>query len=266
MLKSNAADGKESMAKLSVVVICFNEEAILEKCLSAVQWADEIVVLDSFSMDRTLEIARQHTKRVFQNEWQGYARQKALALTYASHPWILSLDADEVVSPALAEEIQAILARDADLAGYRIPRMTFYLGRFLRHCWYPDFKVRLFQKALGRWSEDEVHETIVLEGPSGKLEHPLLHYSFPSIREHLGTIQQYTSLGSAALARSGRSFSVVRLLGSPLFMFLQQYIGKRGFLDGIPGLVASVLSAFHEFVKYAKLYELEKNKEQSRLA
>ena len=144
--------------------------------------------------------------------------------------------------------------------------MTFYLGRFLRHCWYPDFKVRLFQKALGRWSEDEVHESVVLDGSSGKLRNPLLHYSFPSIREHLGTIQHYTSLGAASLARSGRPFSVARLLGSPLFMFLQQYVGKRGFLDGIPGLVASVLSAFHEFVKYAKLYELEKIEAESRLA
>ncbi len=248
------------MAKLSVVIICLNEEAILEKCLSAVQWADEIVVLDSFSTDRTVEIARQYTTRVFQNEWQGYAQQKTLALSHASHSWILSLDADEVVSPELAEEIRSILAREPNLAGYRVPRMTFYLGRFLRHCWYPDFKVRLFQKALGRWSEHEVHESVLLEGPSGKLEHPLLHYSFPSIQDHLRTIQQYTSLGAASLARSGRSFSLARLLGSPLFMFLQQYVGKRGFLDGIPGLVASVLSAFHEFVKYAKLYELTKEK------
>ncbi len=254
------------MAKLSVVVICFNEEAILEKCLSAVQWADEIVVLDSFSTDRTLEIARQYTKQVFQNEWQGYGRQKALALTYASHPWILSLDADEIVSTALAKEIRLILGREKDLAGYRIPRMTFYLGRFLRHCWYPDFKVRLFQKARGRWSEDDVHESVLLDGPSGKLSHPLLHYSFQSLREHIATIQRYTSLGALSLARSGRSFSLARLLGSPLFMFLQQYVGKRGFLDGIPGLVASVLSAVHEFVKYAKLYELEKNESASRPA
>lgn len=245
------------MAKLSVVVICFNEEAILEKCLSAVQWADEIVVVDSFSTDRTLEIARKYTSRVFQKEWRGYAQQKALALHHASHPWILSLDADEVVSPELAREIRSLLAGEPDLAGFRIPRMAFYLGRFLRHCWYPDFKVRLFQKALGRWSEHDVHETVLLDGPCGKLKHPLLHYSFPSIRDHLETMQEYTTLGAESLARSGRSFSLARLLGSPLAMFFQHYVGKRGFLDGIPGLVASVLSAFHEFVKYAKLYELE---------
>ncbi len=246
------------MAKLSVVIICFNEEAILEKCLSAVEWADEIVVVDSFSTDRTLEIARNYTTRVYQNEWQGYARQKALALHHASHPWILSLDADEVVSPELADEIRSLLAGEPDLAGYRVPRMAFYLGRFLRHCWYPDFKVRLFQKSLGRWSEHEVHETVLLEGPSGKMNNPLFHYSFPSIRDHLQTIQEYTTLGAESLARSGRTFSLARLLGSPLFMFLQQYVGKRGFLDGIPGLVASVLSGYHEFVKYAKLYELTK--------
>jgi cellulose synthase/poly-beta-1,6-N-acetylglucosamine synthase-like glycosyltransferase len=246
------------MAKLSVVIICFNEEAILEKCLSAVQWADEIVVLDSFSTDRTLEIARQYATQIHQHEWQGFARQKTLALTHASHPWILSLDADEVVSPELAEEIQALLAQGPALAGYRIPRRAFYLGRFLHHCWYPDFKVRLFQRARGRWSDQDVHETVLLDGPCGRLKHPLLHYSFPSIQAHLSTMQEYTSLGAASLARAGRSFSLARLLGSPLFMFLQQYVAKRGFLDGVPGLVASALSAFHEFVKYAKLYELTK--------
>ena len=254
------------MAKLSVVIICFNEEAILGKCLSAVQWADEIVVLDSFSTDRSLQIARHYTNRVFQNVWQGYAKQKTLALSYASHPWVLSLDADEVVSPELAREIQSLLAREPAVAGYRVPRMAFYLGRFLRHCWYPDLKMRLFRKELGRWSEHDVHESLLLDGPAGKLEHPLLHYSFASIQDHLGTIQQYTTLAAQSLARSGRAFSLARLLGSPLFMFLQQYIGKRGFLDGIPGLVASVLSAFHEFVKYAKLYELTRNEETTRLS
>jgi hypothetical protein len=168
----------------------------------------------------------------------------------------LSLDADEVVSPELAGEIQSLLTGEPDLAGYRIPRRAFYLGRFLHHCWYPDFKLRLFKKALGSWSDQDVHETVLVEGQTGKLKHPLLHYSFPSIREHLKTIQEYTSLGAASLARSGRRFSLARLLGSPVFMFLQQYVAKRGFLDGVPGLVASVLSAFHEFVKYAKLYEL----------
>ena len=244
------------MTKLSVVVICYNEEAILGKCLSAVQWAEEIVVLDSFSTDRTLEVARQYTARVSQSEWQGYAKQKALALTYASHPWVLSLDADEVVSPELAQEIQSLLVGEPGLAGYRVPRLAFYLGRFLRHCWYPDLKLRLFRKDRGRWSDHEVHESFLLDGPAGQLKNPLFHYSFPSIEDHLRTIQQYTTLGAESLANAGRVFSLARLLGSPLFMFLQQYIGKRGFLDGIPGLIASLLSAFHEFVKYAKLYEL----------
>ena len=248
------------MTELSVVVICYNEEAILGKCLSAVQWAQEVVVLDSFSTDRTLEIARNYTARVFQREWQGYAKQKALALNYASHPWVLSLDADEVVSPELAQEIQSLLVSEPGLAGYRIPRMAFYLGRFLRHCWYPDLKLRLFRKDRGRWSEHEVHESFLLDGPAGQLKNPLFHYSFPGIEDHLRTIQEYTTLGAESLANAGRVFSIARLLGSPLFMFLQQYIGKRGFLDGIPGLVASVFSAFHEFVKYAKLYELTRRR------
>ncbi len=246
------------MAGLSVVIICFNEEKNLERCLSSVRWAEEIVVLDSYSTDRTLEIAKQYTSRVYQHEWEGYSRQKSRALALATQPWILSLDADEAVSPGLAEEIRGCFEGETKFTGYRMPRMAYYLGRFLRHCWYPDYQLRLFRRDRGRWIGAEVHEKILLDGPVGTLRHPLLHYSFEGIGDHLETISRYTALGAESLRRSGRSFSLLRLLGSPLAMFLQNYVGKRGFLDGLPGFIASVLSGVHEFVKYARLYELER--------
>jgi len=243
------------MNRLSVVLICFNEEAILDKCLSAVQWADEIVIVDSFSTDRTVEIARRYTDKVRQHAWQGYGRQKNLAMGLASCPWVLSLDADEVVSPALAEEIRGVLARSPDRAGYRIPRRTRYLGRTLRHAWTPDYKLRLFRRGRAVWGEEQVHESVRLEGPVGTLSAPLIHHSFASVEDHVRTLQRYTTLGADDLVRAGRRFSLARLLGSPLVLFAKQYLLKRGFLDGIPGLIACVLSAVHEFLKYAKLYE-----------
>jgi len=244
------------MGKLSVVVVSYNEEANLGKCLSSVSWADEIVVVDSFSQDRTVEIARRFTDRVFQHPWLGYGKQKNLALDRATFPWVLSLDADEVVSPELAQEIRSVLGGEIQVSGFALPRMTWYLGRFLRHCWYPDYKVRLFRKDRARWKEQDVHETVLLDGPCGRLRHPLFHYSFRSVHAHLEALQRYTSLSARQDRLQGRRFPMHRLLGSPWVMFLKLYVLKRGFLDGVPGLIASVLSAFHEFVKYAKLYEL----------
>lgn len=250
-------DGVE-MGKLSVVVVSYNEEANLGKCLSSVSWADEIVVVDSFSQDRTVEIARRFTERVFQHPWLGYGRQKNLALDRATSPWVLSLDADEVVSPELAQEIRSVLEGEVQVSGFALPRMTWYLGRFLRHCWYPDYKVRLFRKDRARWKEQDVHETVLLDGPCGKLRHPLFHYSFRSVHAHVEALQRYTSLSARQDRLQGKRFPMHRLLGSPGVMFLKLYVLKRGFLDGVPGLIASVLSAFHEFIKYAKLYELHR--------
>ena len=252
------------MNRLSVAVICCNEEAILDKSLSSVQWADEIVVVDSFSTDRTVEIARRYTDKVVQHPWQGYGRQKNLALDRVAGPWVLSLDADEVVTPELALEIRRLLAGSPDRAGYSIPRVSWYLGRRLRHVWYPDRKLRLFLKGRASWGEEAVHESLRLDGPQGRLAAPLEHHGFDSVREHIATLQRYTDLGALELYHRGRAFSLLRLLGSPLVLFVKQFILKRGFLDGLPGLIACVLSGVHEFAKYAKLHELERHRAGSR--
>ena len=149
------------MNKISVAIITKNEEANIRGCLESVRWADDVVVVDSGSTDQTLEICRQFPARIFAEEWKGFARQKNSAIAKTRHEWVLSLDADEVVGPELAREIQSLLMREPDFAGYQVPRMAHYLGRFLRHCWYPDYKLRLFRKEVGRWSEHEVHETVV---------------------------------------------------------------------------------------------------------
>jgi len=247
------------MERLSVIVICYNEEHRIGACLASVSWADEIVLVDSFSTDRTVEIAGHYTFRIYQYPWQGYGRQKNIALSHASHDWILGLDADEVVSQELAREIQDILKGGPSCSGYRMPRMSFYMGRFLRHCWYPDYKVRLFSKERARWDGREVHEDIQITGQIGTLKGNLLHYSFPSLEEHIQTLQEYTTLSSEILWKNKKRFPLHKLLGSPLVMFFKLYLLKRGFLDGMPGLIASVMSAFHEFVKYAKYYERKKS-------
>ncbi len=241
---------------LSAVVICYNEATRISSCLESLSWADEIVVVDSFSTDSTVEIARRFTDKVYQHAWQGYGAQKNIAVSLASHDWILSVDADEVVSRALASEIKELLEQPLRYAAYRIPRISFYMGRFLRHCWYPDYKVRLFSRQLAHWDSRSIHEAVRVQGPIGTLKGRLLHYSFPSIDDHIATIQTYTSLGAAECAQARSRFVVAKLLVSPVAMFLKLYVLKRGFLDGIPGLIASVLSAVHEFVKYAKYYEL----------
>lgn len=256
-LDSQAPGRAFRMKELSVVMICYNEESILGKSLSSVRWADEIVIVDSYSTDGTLEVARQYTERIVQHAWQGYGRQKNLALTYASCPWILSLDADEVVTKELEKEIRALLTQGPECTGYRIPRMTCYLGTLLRHTWYPDYKLRLFQKDCVIWGEEGVHESVRLEGSQGQLKNPLIHYSFPTISDHIRTLQRYTTLGAEERMNAGKAFSLVRMFVSPLAMFWKQYVMKRGFLDGLPGLIACVLSGVHEFVKYAKLYELQ---------
>lgn len=238
---------------LSVVVITRNEEAEIDDCLRSVAWADEIVVLDSGSTDKTVEIARRRTDRIFHAEFDGFADQKRRVTDLARGPWILNVDADERVTEELGAEIRAVLDGPSPHAGYRIPRLTWYLGAFIRHgTWYPDRKLRLFRKEKGRWTGGSVHESVEVDGTIGTLRCPLLHYSFRTLSDHYETIDRFTRLGAADLAARGRGGSPLCLLVHPPATFIKSYFLRLGLLDGWRGLLIAALSARHAYLKYAR--------------
>lgn len=247
---------------LSVCVITGNEEDNIRRCLESVRWADEIVVVDSFSRDRTVEIAREFTDRVFQHRWMGYIGQKAIARNLARGEWILFVDADEAVSPALRGEILAALRRGVPdaVAGFDFPRQVWFLHRWIRHGdWYPDAKLRLFRKERGRCCGIEPHERIEIDGELRHLSAPLFHYTYDDIADQLSTLNRFTTIGAESAAqgrRHARLYVLWGMLFHPPFRFLRCYFFKLGVLDGLAGLVIARTIAFGTFVKYAKLWEL----------
>ena len=245
---------------LSVIIITLNEEANLPRALKSVAWADEVIVVDSGSLDRTQQIACELGARVFERPWTGYGQQKNFAQTLAKNDWILNLDADEVVSHSLAHEIQATLQNAAQNPtaplGYYIPRKTFYLGRWIRYGgWYPNYLMRLANKNHASWSEPPVHEAWEIQGPTAELQAPLLHFSFNSISDQVLTNLRFAQLGSQALLQKGRRPSLVQALLRPIGKFIETYLIKRGFLDGTAGLIISLNAAYSVFMKYSFLLE-----------
>jgi glycosyltransferase involved in cell wall biosynthesis len=242
--------------KLTVTVITRNESANIAAALGSVTWADEIVVVDASSTDDTVAIARRYTERVEVRAWAGFGAQKNYAASRASHDWILSLDADERVPPGLAAEIRALLATEPDRRGYRVPRLTHYLGRWIRGTdWYPDFQLRLYDRRAGRWSERRVHESVQLTGEPGQLRHDLQHFAYRDISHHLATIDRYTTLAADQMQADGRASSIAGLALHPPVAFLRNYIARGGFRLGGTGFVVSVLNSYYVFVKLAKSRE-----------
>lgn len=242
--------------RLSVITITRNEAHNIEDCLRSVSWADEIVVLDSGSDDGTVELARQFTEKVYIVAWQGYSANKNFALDKATGEWILWLDADERVPEVLAREIQSTLAENPAVAGFEIPRLAFFMGRWIRHGgWYPGRVVRLFRRGLGRFSDDPVHEGVVLAGPCGRLQHHLLHYTDLTLEHYLDKLNAYTTLSARGLLAKGRTAGLWEMLARPVHTFAKMYLFKAGFLDGIQGLMLALLSAGHTFAKYAKVWQ-----------
>jgi glycosyltransferase involved in cell wall biosynthesis len=244
--------------KVSVVVITLNEAAHLAACLDSVRWADEILVVDSGSTDDTLAIARRYTARIVVNDWPGYAAQKNFAATQTSHDWILSLDADERVSPELASELRGILAGpEPTAAGFRIPRVTFHLGRWIRGTdWYPDYQLRLYDRRRARWTGRHVHESVKADGPVVDLGHDLQHYAYRDVAHHLRTMDRYTTLAARQLHEDGTRASWASVALHPVAAFLRNYVLRRGFTLGMPGLIVSLMNAGYVGLKYAKLWEL----------
>jgi glycosyltransferase involved in cell wall biosynthesis len=242
---------------LTVTVITKNEAPNLTAALDSVRWADEIVVVDSGSTDETTAIAGRFTPRVVERPFRGYGEQKNHAASLASHDWILSLDADERVSPALAEEIRALLGGEPPARGYRIPRVTFHLGRWIRTTdWYPDFQLRLYDRRAGRWAERLVHESVQLDGRPGRLRAELQHFPYRDLAAHLETIDRYTTLAAEQMRRDGRRPGLVSMAAHPPLAFLRNYVLRRGALDGAAGLKISALNAYYVYLKLAKARKL----------
>jgi glycosyltransferase involved in cell wall biosynthesis len=249
--------------KLSVTLITYNEEANVEDALESVRWADEIVVLDSFSTDRTVEICKKYTDKVLSGEFVGYGKLRNIAIDAASSPWILSLDADERITEPLKEEILSELERGPSADGYYIPRKSHFLGYWVRHCgWYPDYRsMQLFRKEKGRYTEvlNDDHLELVPGSPRGYLRSPILHYTYRNLDQFLAKMERYTTLKAQQMIRDGKTFHVHQLVTHPVFTFLKMYLFRQGFRDGHIGLMLSILYTYYTFVKYAKLWELTRN-------
>jgi glycosyltransferase involved in cell wall biosynthesis len=250
--------------KLSVTVIAKNEAADIDQALASVAWADEIVVVDSESTDGTVAVARRHTERVVVREWPGYVDQKNYAASIASHDWILSLDADERVTPALADEIRALLVGAPREAAFRIPRVTWHLGRWIRTTdWFPDHQLRLYDRRSARWTGRYVHEAVTVNGSIGTLRGELQHYAYRDIADHLETIDRYTTYAARQMHEEGRRARLSQIAGHPPLAFLRNYLAHGGIREGVPGFVISAMNAYYVFLKFAKLWELE-HKDASR--
>lgn len=247
------------MPQLSVTIITLNEAAHIGAAIDSVAWADEIVVVDAGSSDDTVAIARAKGARVEVREWPGYAAQKDYATSLATHDWVFSLDADERVTPELAREIQTVLTTGPTAHGYRIPRVTFHLGRWIRTTdFYPDYQTRLFDRRHARWHGHLVHESVQVDGPRGYLRGELQHYSFRNLADQIDRLNTYSTLSAQQMFDAGRRSGPVHLLVHPLAAFLRNYILRRGFADGTVGLTISLVNSYGVFLKFAKLWELQR--------
>lgn len=250
------------MPRLSVIIIALNQEANIADCLASVSFADEIVVVDTGSTDRTVEVARAYTDRVLTTNWQGFGPTKNYALDQARGDWVFSLDTDERVPPALQAEILATVAADGPLDGYRVARKNYFCGRWIRHLgWYPDYTLRLFRRGRGRFRDREVHEEVVVDGPLGTLKTPLEHYSYRSVSDYVARMDRYARLAAQELAKAGRRPCPGELFFRPLLSFFHLYLIRLGFLEGTPGYTLAVLMSMYKFLKYYYLRELARGRD-----
>ena len=247
------------MPKLSVTVITRNESANIADALRSVAWADELIVVDAESSDDTVALARQFTDRVVVRPWPGYIGQKNFAASLAANDWILSLDADERVTPPLGDELRRVMAGAPAHAAYRMPRVTRYLGRWIRTTdWYPDYQLRLYDRRRAEWSGRYVHEAVSVRGTVGRLSAEIEHVGFKDIAEHLATIDRYTTFAARQMHETGRRATWLHLAIYPRLAFVRNFLLKGGFRDGELGLVLSKLNSHYVFLKYAKLWELQR--------
>ena len=245
---------------VSVAVITKNEEENIEDALKSVKDFEDIVVVDSFSEDRTVEICKKYTYRVYQHEWQGYARQKQMAVDYAEKPWVLILDADERVTPELKSEIMEE-TKNTSFSGFYIPRKNFFLDKWIRHGgWWPDYTLRLFLKDMAFIEDRKVHEKVVVKGKVGYLKNPLEHYTYRTVSDYIKKMDRYSTLSAEELREKGVNPGMITMLAHPLSTFLKMFFLRGGFMDGIHGLILAILYSYYTFLKYLKLWESSSHK------
>jgi glycosyltransferase involved in cell wall biosynthesis len=243
--------------KISATIVTLNEERNIARAIESLRCCDEIVVVDSGSHDGTVAMATKLGARVIEREWPGYAQQKNFAAEVAANDWILSLDADEALSEELEAAIWEIKRDGPAFDGYRMPRLAQYLRRWIRHSgWYPDRKVRLYDRRKARWVGDYVHESVSVEGRVGDLQGNLLHYTCESLSEHMKTLDRYTTLAARELAAAGRGGGARHLWLDPAWTFVRTYFVQGGFLDGFQGFAIAYMAGLYTFLKYAKARSL----------
>jgi len=247
---------------LSVIIITKNEAEIIGRCLESVKWADEIIVVDSGSTDDTVNICRRYTDKIVVTDWPGFGPQKNRALAMATGNWVLSIDADEEVTPALAEEIRTCLAAPTS-AGYTLARLSSYCGRFMKHSgWWPDPVLRLFKRETGTFTDARVHERVIVDGPVHALNETLLHHSYRSLDQVLNKVNHYSHESALALKAKGRRAGLSTAIGHGLWTFFRTYFLKRGFLDGREGFILAVSNAEGTYYRYLKLMYLHESDRQ----
>jgi glycosyltransferase involved in cell wall biosynthesis len=246
---------------ISAVIITYNEERNILAALESISWADEIIVVDSNSTDRTTQIAAESGANVIVRDWPGFSEQKQFGVDAAAHDWIFSLDADERVSPELAKEIEALKSGGSKADAYRIPRLSFYMGREIRHSgWYPDRQLRLFDRRKGRWNGRQIHESVEItrNAQIGDLDCDIHHFSVENAAQHHRMIgERYAPLGALHMFENGVTTSRIRIATAGPMAFLRSYVFKLGFLDGFPGFCIARFAAYHAYLKHLLLFEMQ---------
>ena len=247
-----------SVEKVSVIIITKNEEKNIARCIKSVLWADEIVIVDTFSTDRTIEICRKFTDKIFQEKWMGYGPQKNLCASKAKNNWVLNIDADEIISSECAEAIQKLLLSKPKFPLYRFPRKNFFSNRWVRYAgWYPDLISRLYDKSLISFSESMVHERLIPDNNAGTINHAILHYSFEGMEDYIERQNRYSTLFAKEKKRENWEAGWTHLCLRPVWVFLKTYFLRQGFREGFLGIFLSLSTAFYTYLKYAKTRSVE---------
>jgi len=245
------------MLPVSVVIVTKNEEKNIREALQSIKDVSEIIVIDSFSTDSTVDICREYTDKIYRNEWPGYAKQKQMGIELAQSRWVFILDSDERFTEPLWREITDIVSSNREFHGYHVPRKNFFLGKWIRHGgWWPDHTLRFFLKDKASMEERKVHEKVFVNGKVGYLQNPIEHYTYRTVSDYIRKMDVYSTLSAEELKSKGIPSGVLKMVVKPLFTFFKMFFLRSGFMDGIHGLVLAVLYSHYTFLKYLKLWEL----------